>query len=128
MKNECILATQKPRGDGYVRTTLNGKSIYAHRKAYILSKGEIPLGYEIDHLCMVRNCVNPNHLEAVTKQENTRRRMPFDHSTPRPHSKCAKGHLLSESACFRKSGKRQCRICKNQCNKNYRSRLLQGVI
>ncbi len=42
----------------------------AHRVAYELTIGFIPVGLEIDHLCRVRNCVNPAHLEAVTHREN----------------------------------------------------------
>lgn len=41
-----------------------------HRAAYELWVGPVPFGHEIDHLCRVRNCVNPAHLEAVTHQEN----------------------------------------------------------
>lgn len=43
---------------------------YAHRTFYEKFKGEIPAGLTIDHLCRVRNCVNPDHLEAVTLREN----------------------------------------------------------
>ena len=45
----------------------------AHRFAYRVFIGRIPPGYTIDHLCRVRACVNPAHLEAVTFGENTRR-------------------------------------------------------
>lgn len=48
-----------------------GKS--AHRVAYEIVKGPIPDGMVIDHLCMIKNCVNPDHLEAVTQSENMRR-------------------------------------------------------
>ena len=50
----------------------------AHRVTYTLLVGAIPEGLEIDHLCRVRRCVNPAHLEAVTKQENQRRRRVHD--------------------------------------------------
>lgn len=45
----------------------------AHRVVYEKAKGPIPPGHEIDHLCRVRNCVNPNHLEAVLPIVNKRR-------------------------------------------------------
>lgn len=48
----------------------------AHRIAFAAFNGPIPDGYEIDHLCSVRLCCNPAHLEAVTKEENNRRALP----------------------------------------------------
>lgn len=55
-----------------------GKSVWAniipaHRTAYTLDKGAIPQGMQLDHLCSNRKCVNPQHLESVTKRENARR-------------------------------------------------------
>src|ERR1019366_4519713 len=45
----------------------------AHRVAYELFVGPIPEGLQLDHLCRVRSCVNPQHLEPVSQQENIRR-------------------------------------------------------
>lgn len=45
----------------------------AHRVSYIWSKGEIPKGFVIDHLCRNKLCVRSDHLEAVTQDENIRR-------------------------------------------------------
>lgn len=50
-----------------------GSRLYAHRVAHEVYIGPIPDGYQVDHLCNVRRCVNPAHLEAVTQQENLRR-------------------------------------------------------
>jgi hypothetical protein len=59
--------------DGYGLITIGSKPTIAHRASYTLSKGPIPSGLRIDHLCRVRCCINPAHLEAVTSDENIRR-------------------------------------------------------
>lgn len=53
--------------------SINDKLRYAHRFSYELHRGPIEEGMTIDHLCFVRQCVNPDHLEVVTLVENTRR-------------------------------------------------------
>ncbi len=58
---------------GYGRCKWNGKNVGAHRVFYEVHKGPIPTGADIDHLCRVPSCVNPDHLEAVSRAENTRR-------------------------------------------------------
>ena len=55
---------------GYGKFTAGPKNEYAHRLSYRLFVGEIPQGLELDHLCRVRCCVNPSHLEPVTKSVN----------------------------------------------------------
>lgn len=45
----------------------------AHRYGYQLIRGEVPSGLQLDHKCRTRCCVNPDHLEPVTQQENMRR-------------------------------------------------------
>jgi hypothetical protein len=59
---------------GYPKLSMShNTSVYAHRVSHELFKGPIPDGLVIDHLCCVPACVNPDHLEAVTQQENLRR-------------------------------------------------------
>jgi len=58
---------------GYGQFVLNHRKYYAHRISYTAYVGEIPDGLPLDHTCEHRNCVNPEHLEIVTDQENTRR-------------------------------------------------------
>lgn len=55
---------------GYSRAQWEGKTGRAHRAVYRILVGEIPAGLVIDHLCRVRHCVNPAHLEVVTHRDN----------------------------------------------------------
>ena len=50
-----------------------GRIVRAHRFSFERRVGPIPQGMTIDHICEVKNCVNPNHLEIVTAAENRRR-------------------------------------------------------
>ncbi len=60
------------RGRAEAGYGLAGKT-YAHRLSWELHRGAIPAGLHIDHLCFVKTCVNPDHLELVTGAENARR-------------------------------------------------------
>ena len=66
----CNLASSR---DGYCQKWDGTKLVPAHRFSYENKFGKIPLGMEIDHLCKNVKCVNPEHLEVVTKLENIRR-------------------------------------------------------
>ena len=71
----CWLWRGATNGHGYGRFALDGcaKKVSAHRYAYELARGPIPPGRVLDHVCGVRLCVNPDHLEPVTQRENLRR-------------------------------------------------------
>ncbi|WP_367400661.1 HNH endonuclease signature motif containing protein [Arthrobacter sp. PsM3] len=66
----CIEFSGKLRPDGYANFKVAGKNQLAHRVAYQLSKGPIPEDLEIRHLCDNRCCINPQHLEPGTHQQN----------------------------------------------------------
>jgi HNH endonuclease len=69
----CWLWTGQLSDRGYPMTTYANKKYRAHRLFYEQARGPIPAGMTLDHLCRVRCCVNPDHLEAVTQTENRRR-------------------------------------------------------
>lgn len=91
---------------GYGRLTIDGKTAAAHRIVYEHHKGPIPSGLEIDHLCRVTSCVNPDHLEAVTHLENMRRGLNAKKAF------CPQGHPYSgRNVMFELNGWRKCREC-----------------
>jgi hypothetical protein len=66
----CWLWEGAINSQGYGNFWDGVRFVKAHRFAYECLIGEIPEGLTIDHLCRVRHCVNPSHLEPVTMREN----------------------------------------------------------
>lgn len=100
----CWLWTGALNNKGYGQWGQNGRTRSAHRVAYEFFVGPIPEGLTIDHLCRVRRCVRPDHLEPVTSAENTRRAK---------GDECPKGHPYTpENTKHRKdNGRRICVTC-----------------
>lgn len=97
---------------GYGSLSVGGRNVRVHRFAYELLVGPIPAGLTLDHLCRVRHCVNPSHLEPVTSGENTLRGYgPTAEHARQTH--CINGHAFApESAHRERDGiVRRCRIC-----------------
>ena len=104
---------------GYGRCWWNGHSAAAHRVAFELTVGPVPEGLELDHLCRNRGCVNPAHLEPVTRRENARRAAAV-HDT----GHCPQGHPFDEANTYRHRGTgwrvcRQCRADKERSRQAY---------
>lgn len=69
----CWLWEAAKNNRGYGLLWRDNKLECAHRVSYEYYREEIPSGLQLDHLCRVRHCVNPWHLETVTSKENTLR-------------------------------------------------------
>lgn len=95
---------------GYGRMSIGGKDYLAHRLLYESLIGPI-VSETLDHLCRVRHCVNPAHLEPVSRAENVLR----GDSLPAKNARktcCPKGHPYSLLTLYiSRQGYRQCRIC-----------------
>ena len=92
-----------------------GVSTPAHRVTFEMAFGPIPEGLQIDHLCRTPACVNPYHLDAVTRRENILRGIGKSAENARK-THCPKGHPYSgENLRVRKTkrGRRACRTCEN---------------
>lgn len=102
----CWLWTGALNGKGYGQIGVEGRSRSTHRVAYEALVGPIPDGLQLDHLCRVRHCANPEHLEPVTGAENLAR-------SPLMGSKthCLRGHPLSGFNVIRNGNRRYCREC-----------------
>lgn len=102
---------------GRTSTAQTGRTA-AHRWSYEYHVGPIPDGLEIDHLCRNRLCVNPEHLEPVTRQENLRRSHGNHAKTHCPSGHPYAGHNLYVSP----KGSRFCRECRNRHSRDLRQR------
>lgn len=104
---------------GYGTTIYEGKLYMAHRLSFEFYKKIIPVGYVIDHLCRNPNCVNPDHLDAVTHRENLRRGV-FPN---RAKNQCPKGHEYTNENVYLKGPYgdwRECKICRRNNSRRYK--------
>jgi hypothetical protein len=110
--NGCWRWTKCKKSNGYGATCIAGKMRYVHRVAYEAWIGPIPDGMQIDHLCRVRDCCNPDHLEAVTQGVNLLRgeSPPADNAIK---TRCPRDHPYDEVNTWRdpETGWRRCREC-----------------
>lgn len=118
----CWLWTAYRGQDGYGRFKVDQRAVLAHRFAYEALVGPIPEGLDIDHLCRVRQCVNPKHLEAVTRHENLIRGKTTLTALNTAKTHCPAGHPYEGSNLLLWSGQgRRCRVCKNVQTRRYRN-------
>jgi len=106
----CWLWTGYVDGRGYGAIGTERKLVRAHRASYEVFVGPIPSGLTIDHLCRVRCCVNPAHLEPVPFKTNVLRGESFAAVYARSDL-CKNGHPFSGDNLRETAGRRFCRAC-----------------
>ena len=128
--NDCWIwqgSVTKDGGYGSFKTSSingsKGKMYSAHRYSYEYFVGEIPKNLDIDHLCRVRNCVNPDHLEPVTRSENVKRA----HKIKGSKTHCPRGHPYSgDNLYIAPNGSLNCRRCGKEAGRRYQERKKRG--
>lgn len=120
----CWIWTSYKYPNGYSKFCTNGVYMSGHKASYMFMYGDIPKGKEINHKCLRKDCVNPDHLEAVSHSENK-----LYSSRKRIH--CRNGHELTpENVYIRNRGDRDCRMCRRISLNKYRVKkaIKEGLI
>ncbi len=110
----CWLWTGALGAGGYGKFTSRKVTHLAHRFLYEKIVCKVPSGLQLDHLCRVRNCCNPDHLEPVTPRINTLRGMTLQAENA-AKTNCPYGHEFTEENTYVDTrGSRRCRTCRNE--------------
>lgn len=110
----CLLWQGSPDTDGYGRISVDGKLQSVHRLMFEIFVGPIPPGVEPDHLCRIRHCAAPAHLELVTHKENMLRGEGVG-SANAAKTHCDSGHEFTpENTYNAPGGRRECRTCNRE--------------
>lgn len=111
-RGPCALWTAAVSSAGYGMTWDGRTVVGAHVFAYEQTIGPVPEGLHLDHLCRVRRCVNPQHLEPVTPGENVRRGNSPAAVAART-GLCRRGHALTGDNLYvvPATSKRRCKAC-----------------
>ncbi len=120
--SDCIPGPGKLNASGYTRIRVNGKKTMGHRAAWEKVNGPIPDDLQIDHLCRNRWCVNPEHMELVTREENIRRGIHANQNTNK--TVCVNGHELTDENTYSPphSSRRACKECRLISAREYQRR------
>lgn len=111
LKTGCWLWTRPLITGGYASMGYRGRGRLAHRVFYEIFVGPIPDGLHLDHLCRVRHCVNPTHLEPVTCRENILRGEGIT-AVLAARTHCSQGHPFEGENLRFEGTIRRCRTCK----------------
>lgn len=120
----CWEWTGSTNSGGYGQSSYDGQPTTAHRAYWRCVVGPIADDMDLDHLCRNRLCVNPDHLEPVTRSENLERGYEA--------RGCKNGHPFTEenmTVVNRTDGRtfRRCKVCHRERNKRAKVRRRRGL-
>ncbi|MEV0553162.1 HNH endonuclease signature motif containing protein [Streptomyces sp. NPDC050597] len=120
--------------DGYGRFWVDGRYVTAHRWAFEQTRGPVPDGLDLDHLCRVRRCVAVGHLDPVDHRTNVLRSTGPSAVNAR-RTRCVNGHDLTDPDVVHVSfppshphGMRKCRACARDRSRSDREQQLAPVV
>lgn len=122
-ENGCVVWIGGLGSGGYGKFYVDGAMVLAHRWAWENAHGRpVPKGLDLDHLCRNRACVNPDHLEPVTRRVNTLRGV-GPTAINAEKAECPSGHPYSGSNLYvNPYGGRECRACSRESARRHRAR------
>lgn len=111
--SDCIVTP----GEGeYVTQKVGGRVVRSHRHVYEERNGPIPPGLIVHHTCGEKRCLNPDHLELMTRLKHNRLHLRVD--------ECRHGHpWVEENLYVDKNGREQCATCSRERQARYQQRL-----
>jgi hypothetical protein len=114
---QCRVWQGSKSSKGYGRIYFNGRTHQIHRLAYERCGLVIPEGMQLDHLCRVRACWNPDHIEPVTNKQNVLRGVGISAQFAQ-RDRCKNGHIFTSENVIMRTGKRTGRRCLD-CSKDW---------
>lgn len=121
--------------------TVGRRGGQAYRVAYVLSKGPIPKGLTVDHLCFNPLCCNPAHLQLLTLGENAARKDPrkkrggdlykergyHSRSPRRVRTHCKRGHEFTPENTYHTKVQRYCKACRQMSRPSKKQQLAEAA-
>jgi len=128
-ENGCMIWTGAKGSGGYGKFGNGSQVVKAIRWIYERLRGPIPQGHHLHHLCRRADCVNPDHVQPLTRQ-NHAALGPFN-PWQRHLTHCKHGHEFTpgNTYSYLRNGtlRRACRICRQENKRRYRKRISHGT-